>query len=275
MTHFTLAAYERAKIYELIREATPNGLQKALACGAFGARLAPIERNELVDMLSEWDQRALGQVTIRDALLVDPARGQRVYSLICVAQTVARQPLPPNASIVPGKLSPQEARSLGATKLADRAEVEALELCALSFPLGYPLPIDDLAGLLPMPPSAIPAPEQPFEQPTGLRRWVAIVLASTGALSLALPLLVGTIPERAAGMPLALLTLALLIGIRASWAGYLGSLLIWLVPNLPGFHYSALHLFWPAIPLLVVGLLVLALDHHVRTMWRWVRRQMP
>jgi hypothetical protein len=273
MNQLTLVAYEREKIYELLREATPGGLRAALGCGAFGSRLTSSERHELFDLLTEWEQRALGQVTIRDALLVDPARGQRIYALICAAQTVVRQPLPAAAAVGPGTLSPQQARSLGAARLAERAEAEALAIYVLGPSLSHPLPVEDLAQLLPPAPQPIVAPEQPFEQPVGLRRWVAATLASVGALNLALPLLSGTIPERAAGLPLALLTLALLIGIRASWAGYLGSLLIWLVPNLPGFHYSALHLFWPAIPLLAIGLLALALDRHVRAMWRWLRRQ--
>lgn len=93
---------------------------------------------------------------------------------------------------------------------------------------------------------------------------------------LLLPLLGGQIPEHPAGLPLALITLALLVGIRAGWAGYAGSLCIWLVANLPGFrHGMALQALWPALPLLVVGLLLLSADRRVRAMWRWVRQRLP
>jgi hypothetical protein len=102
---------------------------------------------------------------------------------------------------------------------------------------------------------------------------VAIVLVTLGVCVLGVPLLVGQLPIQPAGLPLGLLTLGLLIGIRARWTGYLGSLLIWLVPNLPHFHYDApLGSLWYAIPLLVMGLLLLMCDQYVRALWRWIRR---
>jgi hypothetical protein len=91
---------------------------------------------------------------------------------------------------------------------------------------------------------------------------------------LGLPALFGRIPEHPAGLPLALITLALLVGIRAGKAGYAGSLCIWLVAQLPSFrHDTTASLIWPALPLLGAGLLLLSVDRRIRAMWAWIRRQ--
>jgi hypothetical protein len=89
-----------------------------------------------------------------------------------------------------------------------------------------------------------------------------------------IPLLGGTIPQHPAGLPLALITLALLIGISARWAGWVGATSIWLVANLPSFRHgtSALALL-PALPLLAVGVALLILDRRVRALWIWIRQQ--
>ena len=104
---------------------------------------------------------------------------------------------------------------------------------------------------------------------------MAALLAATGVTLLATPMLLGYIPARPAGTPLALLTMALLVGIRASWPGYAGAFCIWLVANLPGFRPgSTLADFWPALPLILVGLLLLGLDRQVRAMWSWLRERL-
>jgi hypothetical protein len=98
-------------------------------------------------------------------------------------------------------------------------------------------------------------------------------LALTGVALLGIPLLTGHLPSQPAGIPLALLTLALLLGIKAGWQGYAGSICIWLVANLPGFHHGTMVDLWLAIPLLVAGVILLALDRRVRVMWRWIRNR--
>jgi hypothetical protein len=271
----SLIAYNRNHVFELLREGTGDGLWQALACGAFGMRLSQGERQELALLFEAWHSRALGQVMLRDAVLVDPQRGQRLYSLLCAAHVVALIHLPGVMVSPSGEIAPEAVRQFGgaATALALRAEAEGLQLCVVDEPLNIPLPIAQIESLVPPWPRAPREPELRFEQPGGVRRWAAIILATAGALSLIVPLLMGDIPAQAAGLPLALLTLALLIGIQARWPGYLGSLLIWSVANLPGFHRDTVHLLWPAIPLLSVGLILLALDQQIRAMWRWISRK--
>jgi hypothetical protein len=139
--------------------------------------------------------------------------------------------------------------------------------CCSATGVRYSLSIN-LETLLPPPPTYTEA-EVRFEQPVGWRRAIAVALAVLGISALAIPLLLGQLPAQPAGLPVGLLTLALLIGIRSGWAGYAGSFLIWLVPNLPGFHYgTTFPAFIHAIPLLLAGMLLLALDRHVRALWR-------
>jgi hypothetical protein len=268
-----LIAYNQNNVFELLREVSPDGLWQAVSCGAFGARLSQAERQELAALFEAWHQRALGQVMLRDALLVDPQRGERVYSLLCAAQTVARLPLPDAVELGVGEPTPEVLRTIGGSLagLEERARTEGLQLWVIAANGTISLPKACIEALLPDKPQAMRPMPFTFEQPGGLRRNIALLLASAGALSLIIPLIFGNIPDQAAGLPLALLTLALLVGIRSGWPGYLGSSLIWSVPNLPGFHYEALHLLWPAIPLLSVGLILLALDKQIRAMWRWIR----
>lgn len=126
---------------------------------------------------------------------------------------------------------------------------------------------DELLTLLPPAPRALAEP--PFEAPSGLRWAVATGLVAIGAAWLAGQLLLlGSMPVRTAGVPLALFTLALLVGVRARLPGLLGAACIWLVANLPGFHYRTM-VEWPALLLLPAGLFLLACDRRIRAMWAW------
>jgi hypothetical protein len=135
----------------------------------------------------------------------------------------------------------------------------------------YALPAT-LEILLPPTPEPYIDPALRFEPPSGWRRAIAVALVMLGVGVFGVPLLVGDKLAQPAGLPLALLTLGLLIGIRAGWVGYVGSFCIWLVPNLPGFHYDTPLATLPImIPLLLVGLVLLACDRRVRALWRWIR----
>jgi len=272
----SIAAYDREAAYAIVRDWTAQHLLQELRAGRFGARLSAQHAQELEAHLRDWGQRALGVMPLRDALLVDERRGRRVFALLCVALTTARVPVPPGpAATLPP--APADLAALPADLAATPALVEAasagLTLATQRAADEFPFPAD-LDALVAPPPRRVQASATSFEQPTGWRRRIAILLVAGGVLLLALPLLGGTIPEHPAGLPLALLTLGLLVGIRAGWAGYAGSLCIWLVANLPGFrHGIALTALWPALPLLVVGLLLLSVDGRIRAMWRWIRRR--
>jgi hypothetical protein len=233
-------------------------------------------------------------VPLRDALLVDQQRGARVYPLLVQMLITRRAALPDalahalrpagadGAAVV---LSPQQVRQAldaldsseqaapAARALLEQAEAHHLTLawqpCAAPC---YPLPAN-LEQLVPPPPAVYREPEVRFEQPVGWRRTLAIMLAAGGICAFGVPLLLGQAPSNPAGVPLGLLTLALMVGIRAGRAGYAGAFLIWLVPNLPLFHYGTTpERMLQAVPLLLLGLLLLALDRHVRALWRWIRR---
>lgn len=164
----------------------------------------------------------------------------------------------PNADDLAAFLDQAEADGLGLTHHADNCP-------------HYPLPAD-LDTLLPPIPAPFPRQMLRFEHPTGWRRAMAMGLALTGVGLLGMPLLTGHVPSQPAGLPLALMTLALMIGIHAGWSGYTGAFCVWLVANLPGFHHGSIFTtLWPGIPLVLVGLLLLALDQRVRAMWRWIR----
>lgn len=320
-----LIAYQRRRVRELLRDWSPQRLCAAVVAAAEApvclrdqqlAELVPAlrvlnaeQRDELHTLLQAWMQRALGLLSLRDALLVDPARGARVYDLLCAALTVERYPLSATTPLAihataHKELTPAQVRQLLDTPamspthitqsgehsiLPDtldaflaRAEHHDLGLIVhhvhpetstagranSEVPISFPLP-GDLDTLLPPPPPALPRPVPRFEQPTGGRRILAMALALLGAVLLIWPLLMGHVPTQPAGLPLAMLTLALMIGIKAHWTGYSGALCLWLVPNLPGFHHDTItKTLWIGIPLMVVGIGLLTLDRHVRAMWR-------
>lgn len=268
-----LAAYDREAAYTILRDWTPRRLMGELRSGHFGARLSTGEAAELEEHLTAWAQRALAELPLRDALLVDERRGRRVFALICVDLTAARAPIPPELAVAAeggaallASLGPEPALAA----LAARAARDSLALAVQHRHDDYPFP-EDLERLAPTPPPT-PVDDESFEQPVGWRRSIAALLAGVGVALLAIPMLGGHIPDHPAGLPLALLTAALLVGIRAGWQGYAGSLCIWLVANLPGFrHGTHPGALWPALPLMAAGLLLLSLDRHVRVMWRWIR----
>lgn len=297
----TLVAYDQRRVAALVRDGSPQQLLHDLRAGHFDATLSAEEIQELAALVYAWVQRALGPMALRDALLVDPQRGKRVYTLLCAALAAGRCPLPPEAAVRlaaldDASLTPRQIRDALAAQPPQRqpatngiptgdptlAQLDTLLALAAANTLtlarydgdathiAYPA---NLIDLLPPPPAPVRVSLEPFVHPTGWRRTFAMVMALTGAALLALPLIVGKIPAQPAGMPLALLTLALMLGIRAGWAGFTGSLCIWLVANLPGFHHGTMIELWPALPLLGVGLLLLAADRRVRAMWRWIRRR--
>ncbi|MGB9632506.1 MAG: hypothetical protein ACPL8I_04205 [Chloroflexaceae bacterium] len=276
-----IVVYDRKLVETIIRDWSTEQLAQELRAGRFGTRLNPRQAAELEALLTAWRQRALGPMPLRDALLVDEERGRRVFALICAALAVRRAAVPPElrtalpAGPVDLELLPEPlAADPDLSTLAETAARDGLRLAVQQAPDEFPYP-DNLEALTPPPPLSARAADE-FEQPTGWRRNGAILLAASGVLLLLLPLLGGEIPEHPAGLPLALITLALLVGIRAGWAGYAGSLCIWLVANLPGFrHGTALQDLWPALPLLVVGLILLSADRRVRAMWRWIRHRLP
>lgn len=275
----SIVAYDREAVYAIVRDWTAHYLLQELQARRFGARLSAQQAQELAAHLYAWIQRALGTMPLRDALLVDERRGRRVFALLCVALTTARVAVPPGYSATlppaPSNLEALPPELADTPALGALAEAASAGLCLATQRAAddFPFPTD-LDTLVAPPPQRAATGEDSFEQPTGWRRRIAILLVAGGVLLLALPLLGGVIPEHPAGLPLALLTLGLLVGIHAGWAGYAGSLCIWLVANLPGFrHGIALTALWPALPLLAVGLLLLGADRRIRTMWRWIRRR--
>ncbi|NTW97950.1 MAG: hypothetical protein HGB28_05300, partial [Oscillochloris sp.] len=178
-----------------------------------------------------------------------------------------------SADLTSGDLTELASRDPALARLADLAAREGLALALLDLPADYPPPAD-LHSLLPMAALRLALADERFVPPTGMRRNIAVALAAGGIILLVLPLLSGSIPDHPAGLPLALITLALMVGIKADWAGYLGALCLWLVPNLPGFRYgSSLSVLLPYLPLLVAGLALLIVDRRVRALWVWLRRQ--
>jgi len=277
-----IVAYDRAVAYALLRSCTPNQLACELRAGRFGERLSAPEAAELDAHLTAWAQRALGELPLRDALLVDERRGRRVFALICQAHTTLSAAVPAALAaalpLAPADLATLPVPLCDAPALATLAAAgrAGATLALLYQTDDYTYPTDLLALAPPLIAAHRPAPHR-FVQPTGWRRRSAALLAAVGVALLGLPTLGGRIPEHPAGLPLALLTLALLVGIRAGWRGYSGSLCIWLIANLPGFrHGTSFASLWPALPLLAVGLRLLSRDRHVRAMWGWLKdRLMP
>jgi hypothetical protein len=273
-----LVAYNRTQVIALVRTATPQQIRSELRTGRRGQRLTLQQREELDTILMAWEQRALGAMPLRDALLVDRQRGPRAYALLCADLSVQRVPVPPllpaQATLTAGDLPALPSVLRGDALLlsvAQQAQQAGLALALQRAPEEFALP-PELDALLP--PELPPYTPQEFAPPQGRRRTLALILACTGMLLLAIPLSFGQIPDHPAGLPLALITLALLVGIRAGKAGYIGSLCIWLVAQLPSFrHDTSASLLWPAIPLLLAGVLLLSVDRRVRMMWAWIRQQ--
>jgi hypothetical protein len=273
-----LVVYNRARAIELLRTTTPEQLHSELRLARIGRRLSANQRAELADILTAWEQRALGAMALRDTLLVDNERGLRAYGLICADLSVERARLPPT-SIGRRPYPPGDLTTLPATladdttlqRIAQTAEAAGLTLAIQRDPTDFSMPAN-LEALLP--PEPEPFNQEVFEPPRGWRRTLAVGFALSGMALLGLPVLVGRLPEHPAGLPLALITLALLVGIRAGRAGYLGSVCIWMVAQLPSFrHDTTASLIWPALPLLAAGLLLLSVDRRIRAMWAWIRRQ--
>lgn len=288
----TIVAYDEAAVRELLRTVSAQQLIAAIHAGRCFGEFTERQTAEILAILYAWSRRALGPMPLRDALLVDPQRGRLLYNALCTdfarerctltAATAARLQLAGSGALDPASLTARLALPNGAETdddelarlrtLADRAVQTNFALAYFPPPAAeYPFPTDLETLLPPLP--YVDEPGLRFEYPSGRRQVLATALASLGVILLGLPLLGGAPPPQPAGLPLALLTLALLIGIRASWSGYLGSLCIWLVANLPGFHFGSIPALWPSIPLLVAGVLLLALDRRIRIMWRWIRRR--
>jgi hypothetical protein len=304
----TLVAYHEEQVRELLCSWTPEQLLEAIHNETIGATLSNEEKQELLRIGQDWMQRALGHMLLRDAIWVDLPRGKRVYDILCTMVSVGRCPLPLAAGedvsrICGVVLLPHEVRDLvneesngretqdGGTArrnplppsqqqervqtrqtlqtLIQQAEGERLALACYEGPEAYyPFP-SDLDTLLPPPPRPFVDPALRFKPPSGWRRTVAFFLVILGVLLLGVPLLMGHVPVQPAGFPLGLLTLGLLVGIRAGWFGYLGGGGVWLVANLPAFHYNA-QTTWGLIPLLLAGLFLMALDKNVRILWHWI-----
>lgn len=280
----TLTAYNRDRAYTIVRFWSPQQLLDAVQTEQFGASLSTEDRQSLVTLLREWTQRALGVVSLRDAFWVDPRRGKQVYDLLCTILTDATCEVQPSSSLTIHlsaycNTEVQHIRDILAKNenygdthhtafhtLLEQSEARALTLVYHDGEIHYPFPtdLDDVP-----PPSAIGTPMSEFVPPTGWRRTVASMLVAIGVITFVLPVLKGNVIEQPAGMPLGLLTLGLLVGIRAGWSGYSGALFLWLVANLPDFRHGAQVRIW-SLALFLIGTLLLSRDEHVRALWLWV-----
>jgi hypothetical protein len=275
---------------------SPGELFAALQAQHFGTTLGAEEGEELMGLLQAWIQRALGLVTLRDAIWVDPHRGIRVYSLICRGLTVAEHVVPSDLISEPQRLHGHELVSSeiknalisqsdehetenNATIHAERskilsmlewAEAQGLTLAYLASPgATYPFAenLDE-----PVVPRLVPYEyqEHSFERTAGWRRIATLGLIFLSVLFLGLSFL-GRRPSQTTRVSLALFLLAVLVGVRAGWMGYSGAFCIWLVVNLLRSRQN-LHLsFWQGL-LLPIGVILLAFDRPVRGMWRWIMK---
>jgi len=281
-----LIIYNRKQVAEVLRLWTPQKLATELQMGNFGATLETHEAQELGQLLQEWLQRALAVLTLRDTLLVDPRRGERVHNFICTTTTLGCCTLSAESVQTFLPLKDIEAENLTSKQiyalLADDpstlnllSNLEQTDFTELGFVLStedkisYPFP-PDLETLLPPLPKAYQGEQIQFEQPKGWRRILVIILALLGLTTFLLPLILGQLPTQPAGLPLGLLTLALLVGIRSGWLGFAGAGAIWFVANLPYFRYGSPLTLFPTLLLLFLGLFLLALDRHVRALGAWV-----
>lgn len=278
-----IAAYDRRAVETLVTTLTPRQLLAELSGESFDRGLDEELRAHLDEACQVWVRLALADLPLRDALIVDPMRGGQVWDALCAQHITARCTL--HNDEASGSLRAAYAAGV-APRLDELPTTPALADARAAVTRGAALaawpaataprfpPPDQLERLLPPLPSAMAAPQITFEQPEGVRRLVATLLVLAGSALVGGPMLFGSIPSNPAGLPLALLTLGLLIGIRARPIGYVGSVCIWLVANLPGFHHDGLAHVWPFVPLLILGLILLALDPRVRAMWRWIRKGM-
>ncbi len=111
-----LVVYDKSQALALLQTWSPSQLYAALVEQTFGDTLLPVERAALLPLLHEWMVRALGAVMLRDALLVDPQRGQQVYHLLCRAFTREQQPIP---SALHRWLAPLHGQSLTSPHIRD------------------------------------------------------------------------------------------------------------------------------------------------------------
>ncbi|WP_298400514.1 hypothetical protein [uncultured Chloroflexus sp.] len=274
-----IVSYNRAQVIEIIRTQSPEAIRARLRAGDFDQVLDPDGHALLDELLTAWIQRAVGPLTLRDAMLIDPYRGRQVYGILCAMTVRQRVEVPADMAIylpaAPTDLAQLPPPLAGLPELAALAAQAAQTGLTLAWQAQrYDFaPPSNLLELTPPPPAPY-RNDLVFEQPTGLRRWIAIVLAVSGVIVLIVPLLFGHIPEHPASWPLALLTLALMIGIKAGPLGYLGAFCIWLVANLPSLRQGTPPIsLWPDIPLVALGLLLLWRDRRVRAMWQFIRRQ--
>jgi hypothetical protein len=263
-----LVVYSKPRARELLHAWTPQQLCDALKSGQFGATLTTGESEELEKLLHEWMQRALGSVTLRDALWVDPHRGARVYDLVCAALTVERCVLPPAAEQVLSELngvdmSPQQVRDMlangdvysqdmvcesqresqhsqGASPsstlhdVVERAESLNLPLTwyhetGPHYPFPHDLDLDLDLDSLPCPHAgSCNSSETHSDQSVNWRRTLAVLLVCLGCGGLGVRLLVRHAPPPSTRFSPGLLTLGTLVGIRAGWPGYTGGLCLWL-----------------------------------------------
>ncbi|NJL05615.1 MAG: hypothetical protein HC911_12085 [Chloroflexaceae bacterium] len=86
--------YDQQHVTTLVRDWSADQLYQALQREQFGTVLPPPDQRVLAALLVDWQRRALGQVMLRDAMLVDQRRGAQVYRLLCYSQIRAAQPIP-------------------------------------------------------------------------------------------------------------------------------------------------------------------------------------
>jgi hypothetical protein len=198
-----LVFYDQQQVDTMLRTWSSSRLHTALDEQTFGGTLALAERAALLHLLDDWKMRALGAVMLRDALLVDPQRGQRVYTLLCCALIYEQHPLTPDLGswLAPwyGQLLtdslmqdirhkidqelglnsatiPREwVKLAGLLQRAEQAGWGGVVCAGTPHDCSFPLP--DLESLLPPPPAATP----PTATVAHTTRWRRVVL---GGLSL-------------------------------------------------------------------------------------------
>ncbi|NJM06934.1 hypothetical protein HC891_13285 [Candidatus Gracilibacteria bacterium] len=111
------------RLTSLLRNTTPRQLLALLVDESERFDLCTVQRDELLAILHAWDQRALSDVPLRDAVLVDPKRGLRVYQLLA-----GGEPMPSFLSQIealplaaPPAWQPRETDLLTSAPLAARA----------------------------------------------------------------------------------------------------------------------------------------------------------